>query len=661
MLGGEGRASKGLPCGQSHGGRSLVSLQVLVACVGLASRALHAQNCAGIFDGTYTGVAELGDGYTHTETDIVSEIPASTPLVAVGTTIANVSGIHTFTNGSVSGSFIWTGTITLTGPTSGVITGQGIIDNAGVRPFTLTAGGVSLDADGNANLYWGGVDPVFGGIGWTTQRPASPEPPGCNLQITPLFAGLSATAGLAYASAPFVASGGTAPYTWSASPLPGGLQLVSAGNEAMIQGSALAPSTEYSIDVEGEYFSVSGQVGSVIVTDQTGAQKNSLFTLNVQFNPYVPLPPQTKTEALNASIAKATEGLAIILGVIACESIPACAPEGTVEVPAIEGIVGQLGTSAVGDLLQGLDPPDSNFTVIATPEQISPPTIQANSQISPGLATALNSWLANGYSEISLQLALVTSLNRACGAVVANNTTWWLDQLRAAKRYSRRLSALLAMEGPLRLAVASALAGTNLDIALDPSSINQAISQVAQVGFTSAETSILEAAGITQDQLPLIQNMIANSNITFTAVDLAGAFLDRDTLAALTQEANSYAAFWGPLTPRQISTIVSGLAYSRVSETFNGTVTIANTSSAAINGPLQIVLTSLTTGVTLANATGSFAGNRYITVPLSGSLGPGQSTTVAVQFKNPANAAINFTPVIYSGSLCADVQHCSRF
>jgi hypothetical protein len=107
----------------------------------------------------------------------------------------------------------------------------------------------------------------------------------------------------------------------------------------------------------------------------------------------------------------------------------------------------------------------------------------------------------------------------------------------------------------------------------------------------------------------------------------------------------------GSVPTAQITTTASGLAYSRVTQTFNGTVTIRNVSSAPISGPFQIVFTSLTAGVTLADATGTFAGNPFITVPLSGGLGPGQSTSVAVQFRNPANAAINFTPVVYSGSL----------
>jgi hypothetical protein len=104
------------------------------------------------------------------------------------------------------------------------------------------------------------------------------------------------------------------------------------------------------------------------------------------------------------------------------------------------------------------------------------------------------------------------------------------------------------------------------------------------------------------------------------------------------------------LTGAQISSTASGLAYSRVSQTFDGTVTITNIISSQIDGPFQIVFDSLTTGVTLIEPTSSFGGWPYLTVPSVNSLEPGQSATVSIQFKNPSNVKINFAPVIYSGS-----------
>lgn len=104
--------------------------------------------------------------------------------------------------------------------------------------------------------------------------------------------------------------------------------------------------------------------------------------------------------------------------------------------------------------------------------------------------------------------------------------------------------------------------------------------------------------------------------------------------------------------PDQIATRASGLAYSRVSQTFNGTVTITNISGATITTPtnFQVVLTALPASVTLVNSSGTFNESPYITVPTVTSLAPNQSVTVKVQFQNSSSAAINFTPEFYAGS-----------
>lgn len=131
------------------------------------------------------------------------------------------------------------------------------------------------------------------------------------------------------------------------------------------------------------------------------------------------------------------------------------------------------------------------------------------------------------------------------------------------------------------------------------------------------------------------------------AQDLVGNIEGAKTSA----EATTQVTQAGPLSSGEVSVTASGLTYSRVSQTFNGTVTIQNVSDRTIYGPFEIVFTALTSGVTLANATNTFNGLPYLTVPALASLAPGQSATVNVQFKNPANKTINFAPVIYSGGL----------
>jgi hypothetical protein len=106
-----------------------------------------------------------------------------------------------------------------------------------------------------------------------------------------------------------------------------------------------------------------------------------------------------------------------------------------------------------------------------------------------------------------------------------------------------------------------------------------------------------------------------------------------------------------PLSPSQVKATASGLAHSRVTQTFDGTINLKNIFTEELDGPFQILFTGLPANVTLANATGELAGTPYLTVPAPSGLAPGQSLTVSVQFKNPSNVTINFTPVIYSGGI----------
>ena len=92
----------------------------------------------------------------------------------------------------------------------------------------------------------------------------------------------------------------------------------------------------------------------------------------------------------------------------------------------------------------------------------------------------------------------------------------------------------------------------------------------------------------------------------------------------------------------------SGWLFSRVSQRFSGTLTVTNIGASSINAPMMVVLGSLSAGVTLQNGSGTFAGSPYIVVQSSGTLGPGSSATVALQFSDPQKAAISFSPATYT-------------
>lgn len=103
------------------------------------------------------------------------------------------------------------------------------------------------------------------------------------------------------------------------------------------------------------------------------------------------------------------------------------------------------------------------------------------------------------------------------------------------------------------------------------------------------------------------------------------------------------------LVSSQVSVTQNGFVRNRATGLWTATLTVTNTSSAPIAGPVQVVLGNLTAGVTMTNNTGVF-GYPYITVS-AGTLAPGASASVSIQFTNPSNGLINYTPVTYSGGL----------
>lgn len=111
------------------------------------------------FDGVYRNSWTSGD-FLHTDVATVTGL--------------SVTGSHTFTNGSVSGGWDWTGTITPspTDPTQGTITGEGTRWDSccGTMTFTLDSGAISVNADGTAQLFYEATHPEWGKFGSAAYR-----------------------------------------------------------------------------------------------------------------------------------------------------------------------------------------------------------------------------------------------------------------------------------------------------------------------------------------------------------------------------------------------------------------------------------------------------------------------------------------------------------
>jgi hypothetical protein len=93
----------------------------------------------------------------------------------------------------------------------------------------------------------------------------------------------------------------------------------------------------------------------------------------------------------------------------------------------------------------------------------------------------------------------------------------------------------------------------------------------------------------------------------------------------------------------------TGLIYSRVTQSYHGTITVTNTGTQAFAGPLELTFQNLPSGVSLNAPSGTFQGAPWLNLP--GGLAPGQSVSLTLQFSDPANTPVTFTNKLYSGTL----------
>ena len=98
-----------------------------------------------------------------------------------------------------------------------------------------------------------------------------------------------------------------------------------------------------------------------------------------------------------------------------------------------------------------------------------------------------------------------------------------------------------------------------------------------------------------------------------------------------------------------VSFFKSGLIYNAGTGIFAGTITVSNTGTVALKAPLKVVIEGLPASVVLVNSAGAYYGQPYL--KLNGSLAPGSSASVQVQFKNTGSTGISYTPTAYTGGV----------
>jgi hypothetical protein len=90
-----------------------------------------------------------------------------------------------------------------------------------------------------------------------------------------------------------------------------------------------------------------------------------------------------------------------------------------------------------------------------------------------------------------------------------------------------------------------------------------------------------------------------------------------------------------------------GATLNRITQKYVGGLTVTNVGGTSLTGPLQLLLTGLSAGVSLDNATGVDNGSPYLT--LNGPLAAGATLNIPLTFSNPGRSVIAYTPAFARG------------
>jgi hypothetical protein len=151
------------------------------------------------------------------------------------------------------------------------------------------------------------------------------------------------------------------------------------------------------------------------------------------------------------------------------------------------------------------------------------------------------------------------------------------------------------------------------------------------IGVTNVPATPVKLAGPWNPGAPLLLRWVDDNGVPTSPDQMYGL----DNVSIVTPQ------------PLQVDVASSTMVYSRATKTYNGILTITNSSQAPIDGQVSVTLSNLTAGVTLLNASGADYGTPYIMQGLAQALIPGASIAIPVSFSNPTNAKINFTPVTF--------------
>ncbi len=360
-----------------------------------------------------------------------------------------------------------------------------------------------------------------------------------------------ATAGVAY-QADLLATGGSGTgYSWSLSPgsiLPVGFSFSATGVLTSTDNPAEPPGT-YSI--------------GVAVTDSSRDIASGQLALVVKPFDWHALAVIYATLALASHVAR--PGCAVLAAdPVLIPLIPFCEA-------FLDFSEGEYESQSEYYQELAVDPPDPNFTVIAVPAAPAMPLPAADPNVSATLTNAANAVFQNGGQTISLIQAIITSVNRASGALQANNAIWQQRQNQMAESYLAQLAVLISRRSRLQAALQNVWLAEGLpQISVSSADIAAYQETLRASGFPLVTLQLFATLGLSaQDVSALTESLVALDPAQSAALGSFPANLSSPpVVAALNSAVQGTAASGSGATCAQVDLIKASFGTRTGSSTY---------------------------------------------------------------------------------------------
>lgn len=181
----------------------------------------------------------------------------------------------------------------------------------------------------------------------------------------------------------------------------------------------------------------------------------------------------------------------------------------------------QLPGGSLGSLSD--DPPRQDYKIVAVPETLNVPELQAGPDMPAPRAAAINAFMKASAALATMQIAAVLSFDRYSGAVEASDSTWASIQANAYVAYLRQTAAdMLEYQKSIVGLIAEITAEGYTDLYIPETDFKNFQDRLKTEGWNDIERQAAQIAGVTTEGLELIRQTI----IAADPAQVSGSQLD---------------------------------------------------------------------------------------------------------------------------------------